>query len=227
MADMTLITANKNYCNWPLPAWLCLRVAGLEFDEIVIPFGDPDARERFKELTPMGSVPALKHGAMTIWDSLAICEYVAELAPKAALWPDDQTTRAVARSVAAEIHSFSGAHTAGARSAGSVMPTNFRQRTEPVDVPADIQILFDRHLNLWRECRTEYAEDGQYLFGPFSIAEDMSASLVNRFVTYNVPLGATEAAYRDAIRDHAEIKEYVALAETEPWVYEPSERPFP
>ncbi len=97
MADMTLITANKNYCNWPLPAWLCFRVAGLEFDEIVIPFGDPDARERFKELTPMGSVPALKHGAMTIWDSLAICEYVAELAPKAALWPDDQTTRAVAR----------------------------------------------------------------------------------------------------------------------------------
>ena len=83
MADLTLITANKNYCLWPLPVWLCLKIAELEFDEIVIPFGDPDARERFLQLTPMGSVSALKHGDLTLWDSLAICEYVAELSPEA------------------------------------------------------------------------------------------------------------------------------------------------
>ncbi len=226
MADVTLITANKNYCNWPLPAWLCLKLAGLEFDEIVIPFGDPDARERFQQLTPLGSVPALRHCDLTIWDSLAICEYVAELAPNAALWPEDRSTRAMARAVVADIHSFSGAHIVGSRSAGSVMPTNIRRRADPIEVPADIQKLFDRYTTLWRRCRREYAAFGSFLFGQFSIADAMSASLVNRFVTYNVSLGEIEAEYRDAVRDHAMIKECVSLAEAEPWVYEPSDRPF-
>ena len=228
MADMTFITANKNYCLWPLPAWLCLKVAGLEFDEIVIPFGDPDARERFVSLTPTGSVPALKHGDLTIWDSVAICEYVAELAPEAGLWPDDRSMRAMARSVVADIHSASGAHRAGEPyiDIGAVMPTNIRRRTGPIDVPADIQQIFDRNTNLWRVCRTKYSSDGPYLFGRFSIADAMSAPLVNRFVTYSVPLDILEAEYRDTMRDHPNIKEYIALAEDEPWLHEYSERPF-
>ena len=229
MADMTLITANKNYGLWPLPAWLCLKVAGLEFGEITIPFSDPDARARFDELSPTGSVPVLKHGELTIWDSAAICEYVAELAPEAGLWPDDRSTRAMARSVVADIHSFSGAHWSAVAfvSVGAVMPTNIRQRTGPIDVPANIQKIFDRSTKIWRECRTEYAEDGPYLFGRFSIADAMSAPLVNRFVTYSVPLDDIEGDYRDTMRDHPMMKEYIALAEKEPWRHEPSERPFP
>ena len=228
MADLTLITANKNYCLWPLPAWLCLKVAGLEFDEIVIPFSDPDARERFERHTPTGSVPALKHGDLTIWDSMAICEYVAELAPEACLWPDDRSARAVARAIVADIHSFSGGHRAERPSidVGSVMPTNIRQRTDSIKVPADIQTVFDRNTNFWRECRLKYASDGPYLFGRFSVADAMSAPFVNRFVTYSVPLGDIEADYRDTMRAHPYIMEYIALAEKEPWFHPYSDRPF-
>ena len=138
MADITFITANKNYCLWPLPAWLCLKAADLEFDEITIPFSDPNARELFLQHTPTGSVPALKHGDLMLWDSMAICEYIAELAPEAGLWPDDRSKRAIARSFVADIHSFSGAHRAEVPSidVGRVMPTNIRQRTndDPVKV---------------------------------------------------------------------------------------------
>jgi glutathione S-transferase len=228
MADLTLITANKNYCLWPLPVWLCLKIAELEFDEIVIPFGDPDARERFLQLTPMGSVSALKHGDLTLWDSLAICEYVAELSPEAGLWPDERSTRAMARSVVADIHSASGAHRSGDAyiDVGVVMPTNIRQWTSTIDVPADIQQIFDRNTKIWRDCRKKYSDDGPFLFGRFSIADAMSAPLVNRFVTYNVPLGDIEAEYRDTMRAQPQIKQYIALAEQEPWFHEYSERPF-
>ena len=228
MAEMTLITANKNYSRWPLPAWLCLKVADLEFDEITIPFSDPDARERFDELSPTGSVPALKHGDLTIWDSAAICEYVAELVPEARLWPDDRSTRAMARSVVADMHSYSGAHWAAVPfvSIGAVMPTNVRQRTDSIKAPADIQRIFDRNTRIWQECRSKYASDGAYLFGRFSVADAMSAPLVNRFVTYNVPLDAIAAEYCDTMREHPMMKEYIALAEQEPWLHEPSERPF-
>jgi glutathione S-transferase len=228
MAEFTLITGDKNYSLWPLPAWLCLKVAGLEFDEIVIPYGDPDARQRFDELSPTGSVPVLTHGNLTIPDSAAICEYVAELAPEAGLWPDDRSTRAMARSVVADIHSFSGAHWSAVAfvSVGAFMPTNIRRRTGPLDIPANIQKIFDRRTGIWRDCRTKYGGDGPYLFGRFSIADAMSAPLVNRFVTYNVPLDGIAAEYRDTLRNHPLMMEYTAEAEKEPWLYEPSERPF-
>ncbi len=228
MADITFITANKNYCLWPLPAWLCLKAADLEFDEITIPFSDPNARELFLQHTPTGSVPALKHGDLMLWDSMAICEYIAELAPEAGLWPDDRSKRAIARSFVADIHSFSGAHRAEVPSidVGRVMPTNIRERTDRIKVPADIQKVFDRNTNVWRECRLKYAADGPYLFGQFSIADAMSAPFVNRFVTYSVPLGNIEADYRDTMRAHPNIKEYIAIAEAEPWSHEYSDRPF-
>ncbi len=228
MAEITFVTANKNYCLWPLPAWLCLKVAGIEFDEITIPFSDPNARERFQRHTPTGSVPALKHGELMLWDSMSICEYVAELVPEAGLWPEELSRRAVARSFVADIHSFSGAHRAEMPTidVGSVMPTNIRERTDRISVPADIKKIFDRNTNFWRKCRARYASDGPYLFGRFSIADAMSAAFVNRFVTYNVPLGEVEAEYRDTMRAHPYVKEYIALAEAEPWSHAYSDRPF-
>ena len=130
-----------------------------------------------------GSIPVLKHGDLTIPDSAAICEYVAELAPEVGLWPDDRSTRAMARSVVADIHSFSGAHWSAVEfvSVGAFMPTNIRRRTGPLDIPANIQKIFDRSTGIWRECRTKYGTEGPYLFGQFSIADAMSAPLVNRF----------------------------------------------
>ena len=228
MADITLITADKNYSLWPLPVWLCLKVADIGFDEITIPYSDPDARVRFDELSPTGSVPVLKHGDLTIWDSAAICEYIAELAPGAGLWPNDQSARAMARSVVADITSFSGAHWSAVEfvSVGAFMPTNVRQRTGPIDVPANIQKIFDRTTKIWRDSRVSFGADGPFLFGRFSIADAMSAPLVNRFVTYNVPLDTAAADYRDTMRAHPKLKEYIALAEAEAWRHEPSERLF-
>ena len=220
MADMTLITANKNYCLWPLPAWLCLRIAELEFDEITIPFGDPNARQLFEQHSPSGWVPALKHGDLTLWESLAICEYVAELSPNAGLWPEDRNTRALARAVASEMYS-------GYKSVLSrLMPTNIRGRTGPLDVPEELQKVIDHNTQVWREHRAKYANDGPYLFGQFSIADAFHAPLVNRFVSYNVPLGSVESEYCDAVRSHPKVIEYVALAEAEPWDFERSDRPF-
>ena len=220
MADMTLVTANKNYCLWPLPAWLCLKIAELEFDEITIPFGDPNARQLFEKHSPSGSVPALMHGDLTLWESLAICEYVAELAPDAGLWPEDRNTRALARAVASDMYS-------GYKSVLSrTMPTNVRGRTGPLDVSEELQNVIDHNTKVWRGCLAKYASDGPYLFGGFSIADAFHAPLVNRFVTYNVPLGSVESEYRDAVRSHPKVKEFVAIAEAEPWDYEPSDRPF-
>ena len=203
MDSIVLITANKNYSRWTLPAWLSLKVAGLDFDEITIPFSDPDARNKFDELSPTGSVPVLKHGDLTIWDSVAICEYVAELVPEAGLW-------AAVPFVAI----------------GEVMPTNVRARTGPINIPEDIQKILDRNTNMWRDCRIKFAEHGPYLFGQFSIADAMSAPLVNRLVTYSVLLGDIEADYRDTMRNHPNMVEYIALAEAETWQHKPSEHPF-
>ncbi len=228
MDSIVLITANKNYSRWTLPAWLSLKVAGLDFDEITIPFSDPDARNKFDELSPTGSVPVLKHGDLTIWDSVAICEYVAELVPEAGLWPEDKATRAMARSLVADIHSYSGAHWAAVPfvAIGEVMPTNVRARTGPINIPEDIQKILDRNTNMWRDCRIKFAEHGPYLFGQFSIADAMSAPLVNRLVTYSVLLGDIEADYRDTMRNHPNMVEYIALAEAETWQHKPSEHPF-
>ncbi len=220
MAEFTLVSANKNYCLWPLPAWLCLKVAGLEFDEIIIPFGHADSRKRFEEHSPSGGVPVLKHGDLTIWESLSICEYVAELVPSANLWPEDKIKRALARTAASEMYS-------GYKSILSrVMPTNIRRRTGPLDLPEELQAIVDRNTEIWRDCRKKYSDEGPFLFGQFSIADAFHAPLVNRFVTYNVPLGPIETKYRDAVRNQMYVLEYVALAEAEPWDYERSDRPF-
>ena len=197
MADMTLVTANKNYCLWPLPAWLCLKIAELKFDEITIPFGDPNARQLFEKHSPSGSVPALKHGELTLWESLAICEYVAELAPEAGLWPEDPNTRALARAVASEMYS-------GYKSVVSrTMPTNVRRRTGPLDVPEELQKIIDRNTQIWRKCRAEYASDGPYLFGRFSIADAFSCaarqSLRGHTMFPSVPLRANIATPCGAI----------------------------
>lgn len=220
MANITLVTANKNYCLWPLPAWLCLKIAELDFDEITIPFGQSDSRQLYEKYSPSGWVPALIHGEFTIWDSLAICEYVADLAPDAGLWPSDAATRGLARSVAAEMHS------GYKKSVSQLMPTNVRRRTGPLTIPEEIQKVIDRNTKIWREFRAKYAKSGPYLFGDFSIADAFHAPLVNRFVTYNVPLDTVEMEYCEAVREHPNVKEYILLAEAEPWIYEKSELPF-
>ena len=104
MADLTLYLGNKNYSSWSLRPWLAMKQAGLAFDEVVIPLYQPATRETVLKYSPSGRVPALKHGELTVWESLAICEYLAETFPAAGLWPGESGARATARSVSSEMH---------------------------------------------------------------------------------------------------------------------------
>src|SRR5690242_12524473 len=105
MADLTIYLGNKNYSSWSLRPWLVLKHMGVPFDEVVIPLYQPGSREAVLKYSPSGRVPVLRHGAVTVWDSLAICEYLAETFPDCELWPKDPAARALARAVSAEMHS--------------------------------------------------------------------------------------------------------------------------
>ncbi len=214
MADMKLVIANKNYCLWPLAAWLCMRTAKLEFDEIVIPFDQPDTTARMREFGPTGRVPVLKHENLTIWDSLAICEYVNELVPNARLWPKDSEARAIARSVVSEMHS------GGARAISSALDTNVRRRTKRVTPTPEIKTNIDRVIEIWRDCRSRFGSEGSFLFGHFTIADAVQAHVVNRFVTYDIALPPDAEIYQNTIRTYPPIVEWIKEAEKETWKME-------
>lgn len=214
MADMTFVLANKNYCLWPLPAWLCMKTAKLDFEEVLIPFEQPDTTERMLEYGPTGRVPVLKHGDRTIWDSLAICEYVNELVPEANLWPTDSEARSVARSVAAEMHS------GGARTISFALDTNVRRRTKRVTPTDDVAKNIKRILAIWNDCRTRFGSGRPFLFGHFTIADAMHAHVVDRFVTYDISLSTEGEVYRDTIRTYPPLVEWIAAAEKESWKME-------
>ena len=220
MAKLTLILGSKNYCLWPVCAWLCLRAAGLDFDEVVLPFGKPDSRDRFLQYGPTGRVPVLKHGELSVWDSAAVCEYIAELAPEARLWPEDKSRRAVARSVVAEMHSHKShpLHT--------YLPGNVRRRVTGVVLPPDVEKVTNRMTDIWVECIRLYSQDGPFLFGHFTIADAVQAHMVNRFVTYGIELDPIAAAYRDTMLAYPPMAEWVLAAIAEDSSFQPADRVF-
>ena len=221
MAELTLILGSKNYCLWPVSAWLCLRTSGLEFDEVILPFGESNSRERFREHSPTGRVPVLKHGNLSVWDSAAVCEYVAELAPEAQLWPEDRSHRAIARSVVAEMHSHK------ATPLHDFLPGNVRRRVTGVALPANVKEVIDRMTSIWIECRRLYGRDGPFLFGHFTIADAVQAHMVNRFVTYGVELEPEAAEYRDVMLAHPPMIEWNTAAGAEISSFSPSDNAFP
>jgi glutathione S-transferase len=218
MAELTLIIADKNYCLWPMPAWLCLRAAGLEFDEVLIRFGDDDRREQMLKYGPTGRVPVLHHNDLVIWDSLAICEYVADLMPEARLWPEDQCARAVARAFSAEMHATGGTYSGAVRHIIFSLNTNVRRRTDPVTPERRVQDAIDHLIANWRRLRKTYGQDGRFLFGHFSIADAMSAHLVNRLTTYAVAVPDDIADYMQAMRSFPPMAKWISEAEEEDWI---------
>ncbi len=221
MAELTLILGSKNYCLWPISAWLCLRTAGLEFDEIILPFGEPGSRARFLEHHPTGRVPVLRHGDLVVWDSAAVCEYVVELAPEARLWPEDRSRRAIARSVVAEMHAHKPTPL------HDYLPGNLRRRVTGVTLPPDVKEVTDRMTDIWVECRRLYGQGGPCLFGHVTVADAVPAHMVNRFVTYNIELDPVSAEYRDAMLDYPPLAEWNAAAHVEVSSFAPSDGAFP
>jgi glutathione S-transferase len=206
----TIVLGNKNYSSWSMRAWLALELTGAPYEEVVIPLEQPETAEQIRRHSPSGRVPVLLDEGVTIWDSLAICEHLAERHPSAGLWPRDPAARAIARAASAEMHSSFQALRA-------VMPMNIRLHRPKPAIPADVAADVARIRALWRECRAR-AGGGEFLFGPFTIADAMFAPVVARFRTYGVALEGREAAYADAVWSHAAVQRWVAAARAEPFV---------
>lgn len=210
MAPLTLVIANKTYSSWSLRAWLALKMTGAVFEEIVVPLDQPTTAADIARHSPTGKVPVLKEGALTIWDSLAITEYLAERFPAASLWPAEADARAHARAVAADMH-------ASFQALRQNMPMNVRAsrpgRGRTPEVMADIVRITAQ----WRDCRACYSASGPFLFGPFTAADCFYAPVVTRFATYGVELDPVSEAYAEAVRAWPALIEWCADAAAEPW----------
>lgn len=212
MQDIKLIIGDKNYSTWPLRAWLTLKMAGIPFVEETIVLDQPGSKERLAEASPTGLLPVLEHRGGRIWDSLAICETLAERFPGARLWPDDPDARAQARAVAAEMHS-------GFAALRSELPMNVRRSGKPPAALSDLaSAQIARVQQVWRDCRSRStAAGGTLLFGRFSIADAMYAPVTVRFRSYGVALDPACAAYVRAVSDLPPMLEWCAGAMAEPW----------
>ena len=209
MNELTLVVATKNYSSWSLRPYLALAHTGQPFREVVVQLGQPDTAANIAKHSPSGRVPALVHGELVIWDSLAICEYLAELFPQAKLWPQDATARAVARSATAEMHS-------GFATLRTHMPMNLRARRPGEGRAPGVAEDISRVTQLWRECRERHGKGGPFLFGAFSIADAFYAPVVTRFVTYGVELDAVGQAYRDAVLALPAMRAWTEASQGEP-----------
>ncbi|MEC7123778.1 MAG: glutathione S-transferase family protein [Pseudomonadota bacterium] len=216
MATYTLVIGNKNYSSWSLRPWLALRVAEIAFEELIIPLDEPTTREEILKHTGSGRVPVLKSGDLRVWDSLAICEYLAETHPDVGLWPAAPAALAVARAVSAEMH-------AGFTALRAAMPMNIRSRFPGRGRGPGVQDDINRITAIWRRCRERFGAGGAFLFGDFTIADAMFAPVVARFVTYEVEVGADEAAYMAAIGALPAMRDWAAAAEREPWIIDSAE----
>jgi glutathione S-transferase len=213
MAEFTIYIANKNYSSWSLRGWLMLRHTGAAFDEAVIPLREANTRANILRHSPSGKLPALHHGALVIWESLAIGEYLAERFPDAKLWPGDAEARAVARAVSAEMHG-------GFRVLRSEMPMNMRSSFPGRGVTPEAQADINRVTALWRDCRKRFGAGGDFLFGHFTNADAMYAPVISRFRTYKVELEEEMQRYADAVWALPSLQEWLAAARNEPMIIE-------
>jgi glutathione S-transferase len=207
--SLTLILGNKAYSSWSLRPWIALKQAGIPFEEIVIPIYMDGSSEAIRKYSPAGKVPILKDGGFTVWDSLAIIEYVAEKYPK--LWPSDPKARAVARSISAEMHS-------GFVPLRKLCTMNTRRHYPNFELTDEVRDNVKRIDQIWSETRAEYGKGGPFLFGAWSGADAMYAPVVTRFTTYDVKLSKTSQDYCDAVLALPAMKDWYADAAKETWV---------
>ncbi len=200
---LTLVIGTKRYSSWSLRPWLALKQTGIAFDEIAVALRQPGTKSEILKHSPSGKVPLLQDGELKVWDSLAICEYLAERFPAARLWPDGADARAIARAVSAEMHS-------GFTALRQNCAMDVLLDQPMADMPAEVAAEVTRIDALWCDCRARFGDDGPFLFGRFSIADAMYAPVVTRIRTYHLPVGAVSRAYCDAIMALPAMKEWVA-----------------
>lgn len=204
----TLTLSSKNYSSWSLRGWLLAKFSKLDFDEVMIPPDDTDARKELLLLAPSIRVPCLTHEGVRVWNTIAIGEYLHEMKPRAGLLPADRAARAHCRSVCGEMNS-------GFASLRAALPMNLKAEHPGHKVWAGAIADIERITEIWIECLTTYG--GPYLFGSKRcMADAMYAPVVTRFLTYGVKLPKPCVAYCETIMAMPEMKEWVDAAKAEP-----------
>jgi glutathione S-transferase len=210
MSQLTLVIGNKNYSSWSLRPWIYLRHNSIKFKEKRVPLFVETTENELNKFNSDYKVPVLVDGDLIIWDSLSILEYVSEVYLNNEGWPKDQTARAVARSVCAEMHS-------SFYNVRNEMPMNCRKVFKSINLSVDAIHEIERIKFLWRKCRKEFGGSNKWLFGNYTIADAMFAPIVLRFKGYSVPLNGLEAEYIENVLQQSELIEWIKAgrAETE------------
>lgn len=208
MTEATLLISSKNYSSWSLRGFLLAKLSGLSFKEERVSPDDPRAKEELLMRTSSILVPCLIHGEISVWDTIAIAEYLNEAFPEANMLPRDPAARARCRSISGEMHS-------GFAALRSSLPMNLRFRKPGFTVWSSAQADIDRILSIWQDCLTSWK--GPFLFGRQpTIADCMYAPVVTRFLSYDVTVGPVCQDYCDTILNLSPMKEWIADAREEP-----------
>lgn len=200
---LKLVVGDRNYSSWSLRPWLVLKQSGLPFEEISIRLRERNTRTEIFKHSPSGKIPCLVNGGTVVWDSLAICEYIAEKAPS--MWPTDSRSRAEARSISAEMHS-------GFVALRHVLPMDIAASKPFVARTADVNGDIARIIEIWEGCRSRFVDAGPFLFGRFTIADAMFAPVVWRFLTYEIELPAASRKWVEAMLALPAMQEWHAAA---------------
>lgn len=206
MARTTLTISSKNYSSWSLRGWLMAKLAGLDFDEVIVEPNDADARAEILLLSPSILVPCLTYEGIKIWDTLAIGEFLNEIKPKAGMLPKERAPRAHCRSICGEMHS-------GFVSLRQALPMNIKGHFPAFKVWSKARADIDRIEAIWSECLKTYG--GPFLFGPVSMADAMYAPVVSRLRTYDVKLPTKLRTYADRVWNLPPMDEWRQAAMSE------------
>jgi glutathione S-transferase len=206
MTRTTLSLSSKNYSSWSLRGWLMTKLAGIEFEEVIVEPNDADARAEILLLSPSILVPCLTYGGVKVWDTLAIGEFLNEIAPQSGLLPKDQAKRAHCRAICGEMHS-------GFISMRQALPMNIKGHFPKFKVWSKAVADIERITAIWRECLEAYG--GPFLFGEISLADAMYAPVVSRFRTYDVSLDRACQTYADHIWALPAMQEWIEAAQAE------------
>ncbi|MGB0087052.1 MAG: glutathione S-transferase family protein [Rhodomicrobiaceae bacterium] len=208
-----LVIGNKNLSSWSLRPWLVLKAFDIPFKETPILLRQPDSRANILSHSPSGKVPALNSGGLIVWDSLAIIEFLAERHPNLPIWPTHPEARAIARCIAAEMHS-------GFPDLRNELPMDFVNIIGFPQVSDKTLADIGRIIEIWMDCRRRFGGSGAFLFGDFCAADAMFAPVASRFTTYQVDLArfgddGVAASYRETMMAMPEMQAWGEAARAE------------
>lgn len=208
-----LIIGNKVYSSWSLRPWLLMKTLNIPFEEIQLALYTQQGKAKIRQYHEAGKVPLLIDSSIdqVIWDSMAIFEYLHECYPDKKLWPEEKQARATARCIANEMH-------ASFNEIRQQLPMNCRADKVFSRINQALQDDIDRVCSIWRECRSTYATDGDFLLGQFSIADAMFAPVVCRFNSYHIPVGKIENTYMQTILNLSAMQQWISAGRADPTV---------